>query len=177
MSDFLHSLKNQLKESFNTLSQNSRSEFILNLRKSYIEARNLMRELDSSLHLLYFIDCVNSITYLMLDIYVITVGSQFQLFKELSAIVTLESVINAFRLIISCLIHGLVYDENESLYLSFDELDICYKDLDQNKEVLYFKSQTIDLKFGFTIAGTIPFKRTTLLSVRFGEKLVDNYIV
>jgi hypothetical protein len=165
MSDYLNSLKNQLKESFITLSQNSRPEFVSNLRKSYIEARNSMRELDSSLHLLNFIDCIYSITGLMLDIYVITVGTQFQLFKEILANSTLESVVNAVKLIISCLIHGLVYDENESLYLSFDELDISYKNLDENKEVLYFKSQTIDSKFGFTIAGTIPFKRTTLLSV------------
>jgi hypothetical protein len=101
----------------------------------------------------------------MLDIYVVTVGTQFQLFKEISANSTLESVVNALKLIISCLIHGFVYDENESLYLSFDELDISYKNLDENKEVLYFKSQTIDSKFGFTIAGTIPFKKSTLLSV------------
>jgi hypothetical protein len=101
----------------------------------------------------------------MLDIYVITVGTQFQLFKEISADFMLQSVLNAVRLIINCLIHGLVYDENESLYFSFDELDISYKNLDENKEVLYFKSQTIHSKFGFTIAGTIPFKRSTLLSV------------
>ncbi len=165
MSDYLNSLKNQLKESFDTLSRNSRSELILNLRKSYIEARNSMTELDSSLHIFNFIDCVNSITGLMLDIYVITVGTQFQLFKEISADFMLQSVLNAVRLIINCLIHGLVYDENESLYFSFDELDISYKNLDENKEVLYFKSQTIHSKFGFTIAGTIPFKRSTLLSV------------
>ncbi len=165
MSDFLDSLKNELKESFNTLSRNSRSELILNLRKSYIEARNSMTELDSSLHLLNFIDCVNSITGLMIDIYVVTVGTQFQLFKEISADFMFQSVLNAVKLIISCLIHGFVYDEIESLYFSFDELDISHKNLDENKEVLYFKSQTIDSKFGFTIAGTIPFKRTTLLSV------------
>jgi hypothetical protein len=111
----------------------------------------------------------------MLDIYVITVGTQFQLFKEVSAEFTLESVINSVKLIISCLIHGLVYDETDSLYLSFDELDISYKNLDENgyKEALYFKSQTIDSKFGFTIAGTIPFKRTTLLSVLFGKKFLN----
>ncbi len=101
----------------------------------------------------------------MLDIFVVTVGTQYQLFKEISADFIFESVLSAVKLIISCLIHGLVYDENESLYLSFDELDISYKNLDENKEVLYFKAQTIDSKFGFTIAGTIPFKRTTLLSV------------
>jgi hypothetical protein len=107
----------------------------------------------------------------MLDIYVITVGAQFQIFKEISANLTLQSVINAVKLIITCLIHGLVYEETDSLYLSFDELDISHKNLDENgyKEALYFKSQTIDSKFGFTIAGTIPFKRTTLLSVLFGE--------
>ncbi len=171
MSDFLHSLKTKLKESTDNSAKSSRSELIISIRKSYIEARNSMKELDSSLHLLNFIDCVNSITGLMLDIYVITVGAQFQLFKEILANLTLESVINAVKLIISCLIHGLVYEETDSLYLSFDELDISYKNLDENgyKEALYFKSQTIDSKFGFTIAGTIPFKRTTLLSVLFGE--------
>jgi hypothetical protein len=167
MSDFLDSLKKQLKESFDTLSQTSRSELILNLRKSYIEARNSMRELDSSLYLLNFIDCVTSITGLMLDIFVMTVGIHFESFKEITAGLKLESVANAIKLIISCLIHGSVYDETEKLYFIFDELDISYKNLDENgyKEALYFKSQTIDSKFGFTIAGTIPFKMTTLLSV------------
>jgi hypothetical protein len=167
MSDFLHSLKTKLKESIDNSSKNSRSELIIGIRKSYIEARNSMKELDSSLHLLNFIDCVYSITGLMLDIYMIKVGAQFQLFKEFSVNFTLESVLNAVKLIISCLIRGLVYDEIDSLYLSFDELDISYKNLDENgyKEALYFKSQTIDANFWFTIAGTIPFKRTTLLSV------------
>ncbi len=68
----------------------------------------------------------------------------------------------------------MVYEETDSLYLSFDELDIYRKNLDKNgfNEVLYFKSQTIDTKFGFIIAGTIPFKRTTLLSVCFVEKSI-----
>ncbi len=167
MSDFLDSLKNLFKESFDTLSQTSRSELILNLRKSYIEARNSTRELDSSLYLLNFIDCVTSITGLMIDIFVITVGIHFQSFNGITKGLKLESVANAIKLIISCLIHGSVYEETEKLYFIFDELDISYKNLDENgyKEVLYFKSQTIDSKFGFTIAGTIPFKRTTLLSV------------
>jgi hypothetical protein len=103
----------------------------------------------------------------MLDIYVVTFGIHFQSFRGITKSLKLESVVNAIKLIISCLIHGSVYEETEKLYFIFDELDISYKNLDENgyKEVLYFKSQTIDSKFGFTIAGTIPFKRTTLLSV------------
>jgi hypothetical protein len=115
--------------------------------------------------------------YTYFTVYVITVGAQFQLFKGISANFALESVINTVKLIISCLIHVLflVYDETDSLYLNFDELDISCKNLDTNgyKEALYFKSQTIDSKFGFTVVGTIPFKRTTLLSVLFWRKFLN----
>ncbi len=47
----------------------------------------------------------------MLCIYVVTVGTQFQLFKEILANFTPDSVINAVKLIISCLMHGFVYEE------------------------------------------------------------------
>jgi hypothetical protein len=58
-----------------------------------------------------------------------TVGKQFEVFEEISAASKLEFVINSIKLCISCLIHGLVHEETDSLYFSFDELDISRKNL------------------------------------------------
>jgi hypothetical protein len=63
----------------------------------------------------------------------------------------------------------MVYEEVDKIYLYFDELDISVESMNENiyREVLYFKAQTSDSKFGFTIAGLVPFKKFTLLSVSF----------
>jgi len=75
----------------------------------------------------------------------------------------------------------MVYDQTDSLYLCFDQLDISLKRMDQNqfREALYLKTQFIDSKFGFTILGTFPYNKTTLLSVCFWKSniclSVNNY--
>ena len=53
--------------------------------------------------------------------------------------------------------------------IGLDEFDISHNKLEDNIEALYFKTQTIDTKFGFTIAGTIAYRKTTLLSVRLNS--------
>jgi len=61
------------------------------------------------------------------------------------------------------MIHGKVYEQTEKLLLTFDEIDVS--DENMFREVLYFKSQISESKFGFTIAGLVPLKKITLLSI------------
>jgi hypothetical protein len=68
----------------------------------------------------------------------------------------------------------MVYGENEKLFLSLDELDVKVMNENGYKEALYFKTYS-ESKFGFTIAGTIAYKKTTLLSVSFTVPL--NFLI
>jgi hypothetical protein len=69
------------------------------------------------------------------------------------------------KLIISCLINGLVYEENDKLYAVLDNINPKDIDEDEYKELLLFKIMSRETKFGFTIGGFAPLKKTTLLSV------------
>jgi hypothetical protein len=48
-------------------------------------------------------------------------------------------------------------------------MDVSVDKMDENlfREALYFKSQMSESNIGFTIAGLVPFKKITLLSVSF----------
>jgi hypothetical protein len=105
----------------------------------------------------------------MLQIYISAVGVKNRNVNAFSLTLIFSTVLIASKLITSCLVHGLVYEESEKLFLTFDELDISIDRMDENlfREALYFKSQMSESKIGFTIAGLVPFKKITLLSVRF----------
>jgi hypothetical protein len=100
----------------------------------------------------------------------ITNGNRVPLYEKYLANIMLRTVINVIKLMVTCLIHDMVYEENEKLFLSLDELDVKAMKDSGYKEALYFKTYS-DSKFGFTIAGTIPYKKTTLLSVSFRVSL------
>jgi hypothetical protein len=96
----------------------------------------------------------------------ITNGDKIPYYEKYLANVMLGTVTNVIKLMMSCLIHGMVYGQSERLFLILDELDVKAMNGNGYKEALYFKTYS-DSKLGFTIAGTIPFKKTTLLSVSF----------
>jgi hypothetical protein len=89
--------------------------------------------------------------------------------NAISSTLIFSTVLIVSKLITSCLIHDVVYEESEKLFLTFDELDISVDIMDENlfREALYFKSKMSESKIGFTIAGLVPFKKITLLSVSF----------
>jgi hypothetical protein len=75
------------------------------------------------------------------------------------------TVSEIFKIIISCFINGLVYEENDKIFAVLDNINP--KDINENeyKEVVFFKTMSRETKFGFTIAGFAPLKKTTLLTV------------
>jgi len=87
--------------------------------------------------------------------------------SSFSSALIFKPFISVSNLITSCLIHGLVFEETEKLFSAFEELDVSVDCMDENmfREALYFKSQMSESKIGFTIAGLVPFKKITLLSV------------
>ena len=163
MSDHLNELKLKLKNN----TKPFQPKLISNIRKSYIEARNCMRDLDNSLYWINIVESVTSITVIMLNIYIITVGIQIAIIKQFIFGYITALISFTLKMIINCFLHGLVYEENENLFIALDELDISHNKLEDNIKALYFKIQTIDAKFGLTITGTIAYRKSTLVSVIF----------
>ena len=66
-------------------------------------------------------------------------------------------------------IHGSVYDEIDNLFSLLNKLDLSMNTMNEYdfREALYFKTQANNARLGFTIAGLVPFRKTTLLSVSF----------
>jgi hypothetical protein len=97
------------------------------------------------------------------------VGMGDPVLKFLSSALVFVTFLCVTKFLFDSIIHGMVYEEVDKIYLYFDELDISVESMNENiyREVLYFKAQTSDSKFGFTIAGLVPFKKVTLLSVSF----------
>ncbi len=176
MTEFLKQLTFKIKHMNKIQSNETRSQMITEIRKSYINARNSVRKLDKSLHLIQFLDSIASILGLMINIFMITNKQNMPYNEAYLANAWLGTTIGVTKLVMSCLIHGMVYGANERLFLCLDELDVKAMNGNEHKEVLYFKTYS-DSKFGFTIAGTIPYNKTTLLSVNFTVSLYFSIIL
>jgi hypothetical protein len=148
---------------------NKRSNSIKDLRKSFVRARNSIIKLDHSLYLIHLIDSILTISTIMLHIYMFAIGMSDPILKFLSSALAFVTLLCVTKFLFGSIIHGMVYEGVDKIYLYFDELDISVESMNENiyREVLYFKAQTSDSKFGFTIAGLAPFKKITLLSVSF----------
>ncbi len=169
MVEYLANMKEKLALIDKTESSNERSNSIKNLRKCFLRARNSIIKLDHSLYLIHLIDSILSISTIMLHICMLAIGMTDPILKSLSSALIFITILCVTKFLFSSIIHGMVYEEVDKIYLYFDELDISVESMNENiyREVLYFKAQTSDSKFGFTIAGLVPFKKFTLLSVSF----------
>ncbi len=169
MVEYLENMKEKLAMIDKTELSNKRLNSIKNLRKSFLRARNSILKLDHSLYLIHLIDSILTISTIMLHIYMLAIGMTDPILKSLSSVLIFVTFLCVTKWLLSSIIHGMVYEEVDKIYLYFDELDISVESMNENiyREVLYFKAQTSDSKFGFTIAGLAPFKKITLLSVSF----------
>ena len=79
----------------------------------------------------------------------------------------LNSIGSAFRLIISCLINGQVYEETDKMLLSLEDIhqSVLATDEKHFRELMAVRTLNMNLPNGFTIAGLMPLRKATLLSV------------
>ena len=140
---------------------------ITNIRKSFINCRNTVIKLDKSLSLPQFGDCIVTITSIMTSIYIACIGRYDPFFGRYTSTLFISTLLLISKMTINCLIHGMVYEESQKLFSVFEELNVSMDSMDENvfREVLYFKSQMSELKFSFTIAGLVAYRKITLLSV------------
>ncbi len=109
------------------------------------------------------IDISVSMCSIMLQIHVMAENNS--ILGQYATLFAFGTVSEILRLIISCLINGLVYEETDRIYAVLDNINPKDIDEDEYKELLLFKAISRETKFGFTIGGFAPLKKTTLLSV------------
>jgi hypothetical protein len=72
MTEHLKRMTFKMRQMNKIQSHETRSQMITKIIKLYIDARNSVRKLDKSLHLIQFLDIVSSIMGLMINIFMIT---------------------------------------------------------------------------------------------------------
>jgi hypothetical protein len=167
MVEYLANLREELKNINKTDSSEKKLNFIKNVKQSYFRARNTVIKLDQSLYLIHLIDSILNVSAMMLWIYMTAIGMNNEIVNSVSKALIFTTIICLIKTITSCLIHGMVYEENEKLFLCLEEFDVSDDCMNEKifRELLYFKSQNSESKFGFTIAGVMPFRKFTFLSV------------
>ncbi len=124
-----------------------------------VEFRNKIIDLDQSLSRVIIIDISVSMFSIMLQIY--TMAENNPILRQFVSAFAFGAISELLKLIISCLINGLVYEENDKIYAVLDKINPKDINEDEYKEVLMFKTMSRETKFGFTIGGFAPLKKTT----------------
>ncbi len=133
------------------------------VRDMFVEFRNKIVALDKSLSRVIMIDISVSMCSIMLQIHAMAENNP--ILRQYATIFAFGATTETLRLIISCLVNGLVHEENDKIYAVLDNINPKDIDEDEYKEVLMFKTMSRETKFGFTIGGFAPLKKATLLSV------------
>ncbi len=102
----------------------------------------------------------------MFSIYVYSISGNNKVMKNHLTYYAFKSITSVIKLITDCYINGLVHEESERIYSVLDQ----FKNRDLNnvrfREWLMFKNVSKDQKFGFTVGGFAPLRKTTLIPVK-----------
>ena len=112
---------------------------------------------------------ITSMITIMIQIYVLTcVGKESLLLVRIKEMMIYFVCEQLLKLNANCIINGLVYEESEKLLSVMDSIDISNTKADEQdfREAIVFMAMSREIKFGFTIGGFMPLRKTTLLSVR-----------
>ena len=111
---------------------------------------------------------------IMLNIWSFALIDRHKTIKRLSNQFAYNTISATVKLIISCFINGLVYEESERILTVLDAFRANDLSDSEFKELLLFKAISRETKFGITIGGFAPLRKTTLIQVKLRkiEKLV-----
>jgi hypothetical protein len=68
-------------------------------------------------------------------------------------------------MIISCFVNGLVHEESDKIFAVLDKVKAQDLNDIEYKELLLFRTISRETKFGFTIGGFAPLRKSTLIPV------------
>ncbi len=139
---------------------------IYSIRNSFVETRTTINKLDEKLYLINLINVTFEIYSVMTHIYILINYRHYEVIRKFAATLLFCFVVNCIKAIGNCLINGLVPDEAEILLSCLDDILVSKSTTSAFKEMVIFMSINKNLKFGFSIAGIMLFRKTALISVR-----------
>jgi len=102
---------------------------------------------------------------IMLNIWGFALSENHHVVKQFSNTFMFTTITSAVKLVISCLINGLVHEESDRISAVLDNMDARDLDESEYKEWLMFKNISRKAKFGFTIGGFAALRKSTLVPV------------
>jgi hypothetical protein len=138
-------------------------------RKKFVQTRDQICDIDSSISFVHLANVGFAIYGFLVQIF-ISLDYNIQIFK-LYSIIFITVFENLIKVIISCIIHGLLHDRSDKVMSALHNIELQTAHEDVYKEALYFSSIKQNIPFGFTIAGLLPFRKTSLLPVSVSIKL------
>lgn len=138
---------------------------ISEMKEFYLKMRSSIIEFDRSISLVITADMIETILAIMLSVWSYALLRDHNAIRRMGHWFCTDAVIATTKLIIDCLINCLLYDESDRVMAALD--DFSDRDLNdrQFRELLLFKSISRKTRFGFTIEGFAPLRKTILIPV------------
>ncbi|CAG2173114.1 unnamed protein product [Oppiella nova] len=139
-------------------------------RKVFNNINDTITELDSSfyLYMINILECMSTIVNIMVYIYIASVRKHS---PELELILSI--IYPAIKIVAHCMIHGMTQTSAQTFFKQLDKIDVVEMSEPQHRHYLSLKLQSVNTYMGFTIAGFIPYNRSTLLATPIGCPLRD----
>jgi hypothetical protein len=143
----------------------SKTSQLTELKNSFIKIKNSIITLDDSIAWVLIIDITETMVAIMLNIWTISLSDDSPIIKSRLEGFAFNTITSSVKLVISCLINGLVHEESERIYSVLDNFNSGDFDANEYKEWLMFKNISKEKMFGFTIGGFAALRKTTLIPV------------
>ncbi len=144
----------------------SKTSQLTESKSFFIKIKNSIIDLDQSIAWVLIIDITETMVAIMLNIWTISLSDDSPIIKEHLEGFAFNTITSSVKLVISCLINGLVHEESERIYSVLDNFNSGEFDANEYKEWLTFKNIAIETMFGFTIGGFAALRKTTLIPVK-----------
>jgi hypothetical protein len=138
---------------------------ISEIKKSFYRIRDTINELDNSLSVVLSIEIIIAMFNIMFQIFVYILFQNFSGGKTFTLVFTYRSVESVVKLILTYFFNGLTHEESDQLYAVLDGINTEKLSKRDYKELHMFKTNSRNIKCGFTIGGFAPLRKTTFLSV------------
>ena len=138
---------------------------ITKLKDFYLKIRTAINNCDQSLSLVITTDILQTIIGIMISVWSYALVSQHKSIQRLTNQFAINTITMSVKLVITCFICGLVYDESDKIMAVLDTINSNDIDDHQYKELLLFKSISRETNIGFTIGGFAQLRKTTLIQV------------
>ena len=135
------------------------------IKSLFVTIRKSIRSIDRTLSVVLIMITLHTIFMIFLLIFVFTqMGTYPQIVAMLPIFIT-GAVSGVTELVISCLVCGRLHDRADKLYASLDKIDSNNLSPNESLEWLMFKNIDRKTRFGFSIGGFAPLRKTTLIPV------------